>query len=87
MGLLRLLCNGQVEVIEGGECGEKDFRCAALRPVSGVGSVTTNRKVFRTILAASPVVETREECRLGKEECGGMTGMECEYWRFKIVVK
>ena len=46
--------------------------------MSGLGleSVTPKRKMFRTILAVLPFVETMAEYRLRKKECGGVTGLE-----------
>ena len=38
-------------------------------------SVAQNSEEFRTIVAASLVVETRAGCKWRREECGGMTGL------------
>ena len=54
------------------------FRCAALRSRLVVKSITHKSEDFHAILAASPVVETRVECRWRREECGGMIGLEFE---------
>ena len=62
-------------------------RCAASRYRSGMESVDQNSEVFNTILAALPVAETRAESRRNMEDCGGMTGLEFEALRLKIIVK
>ena len=49
--------------------------------------VDQNSEVFNTILAALPVAETRAESRRNMEDCGGMTGLEFEALRLKIIVK
>ena len=61
--------------------------CAALRSMLGVESVTQKIKAFHTILVATPVVETRVEYRWRREEFDGITGLEFESLRLKIIVK
>ena len=63
------------------------FRCSALRSRLGIESVIQKSEDFHAFLAASPVVETRTECRWRREECGGMIGLEFEALRLKIIVK
>ena len=53
----------------------------------GVEAVTPKSEAFRTILAASPVVDTSSECRWRMEECGGTKGMQFEALQLKIAVK
>ena len=58
-----------------------------MRSRSGVESVNKKSKESHAIFAASPVFETRVGCRWRREECGGITGLEFEAFRLKIIAK
>ena len=62
-------------------------RCASSRSGSGVEAIAPKSKVFRAILAASPVVDTSAEWIWRREECGVMTGLEFEALQLKVGVK
>ena len=63
------------------------LRCAALRSKLGVESITQKINAFHAILEATPVVESRAECRWRREECGCMKGLEFEALQKKIIAK
>ena len=63
------------------------FRCVSSRSKLGVEDVDPNSEAFHASLAVLPVVDTSEECRWRREECGGMTRLEFEALQLKIAVK